>query len=170
MRMFCCTSSHFGHIVALTDLTWINYLHSSVLLWWHNDIPSNLWYKTHQIKNKTWWRHQMETFSVLLAFVREIHRWIPLTKASDAELWFFFDLRLDKRLSKQSWGWWFETPPCPLWRHCNDKMFLVSSCSCLCPIHWIQMLSREWRCCWSSVDRRCSNYIWVYCLLRCNLY
>ena len=36
-------------------------------------------------------------------------------------------------------------------------MFLVSSCSCLCPIQW----SREWRCSWSSADRRCSNYIWV---------
>ena len=23
------------------------------------------------------------------------------------------------------------------------------------------MLSREWRCSWSSADRRCSNYIWV---------
>ena len=22
-------------------------------------------------------------------------------------------------LSKQSWGWWFETPPHQLWRHCN---------------------------------------------------
>ena len=33
-------------------------------------------------------------------------RWIPRTKASDAELWCFLDLRLDKRLSKQSWGWW----------------------------------------------------------------
>ena len=32
----------------------------------------------------------------------------------------FFDLSLNKRLSKQSWGWWFETPSCPLWRHCND--------------------------------------------------
>ena len=20
---------------------------------------------------------------------------------------------------KQWWGWWFETPSCPLWRHCN---------------------------------------------------
>ena len=40
-------------------------------------------------------------------------------------------------------------------------MFLVSSCSCLCPIHWSQVLSREWRCSWSSADRRCSNYIWV---------
>ena len=31
----------------------------------------------------------------------------------------FFDLRPNKRLSKQWWGWWFETPSCPLWRHCN---------------------------------------------------
>ena len=30
-----------------------------------------------------------------------------------------FDLHLNKRLSKQSWVWWFETPSCPLWRHCN---------------------------------------------------
>ena len=28
--------------------------------------------------------------------------WIPRTKANDAEIWFFFDLRLNKRLSKQS--------------------------------------------------------------------
>ena len=30
------------------------------------------------------------------------HRWIPCTKASDSELWCFFDLHLNKRLSKQS--------------------------------------------------------------------
>ena len=40
-------------------------------------------------------------------------------------------------------------------------MILVSTCSCLCPSHWSQVLSREWRCSWSSADRRCSNYIWV---------
>ena len=38
---------------------------------------------------------------------------IPRTKASDAELWCFL-------WSKQSWGWWFETPSCSLWRQCND--------------------------------------------------
>ena len=31
----------------------------------------------------------------------------------------FFDLPLNKRLSKQWRGWWFETPSHPLWRHCN---------------------------------------------------
>ena len=40
-------------------------------------------------------------------------------------------------------------------------MILVSSCSCLCPIHWSQVLSQEWRCSWSSADRWRSNYIWV---------
>ena len=33
----------------------------------------------------------------------------------------FFDLCLNKRLSKQSWGWWFETLSCSLWRHCNGR-------------------------------------------------
>ena len=31
----------------------------------------------------------------------------------------FFDLCLNKTLSKQSWGWWFETPSCSSWCHCN---------------------------------------------------
>ena len=46
-------------------------------------------------------------------------RWIPHTKASDVELWCVFDLRPNKRLSKQWWGWWLETQSPPLWRHCN---------------------------------------------------
>ena len=40
-------------------------------------------------------------------------------------------------------------------------MFPVWACSCLCAVYWSQVLSREWRCSWSSADRRCSNYIWV---------
>ena len=40
-------------------------------------------------------------------------------------------------------------------------MFLVSSCSCLRPIYWSPVLSRDWRCSRSSADRWCSNYIWV---------
>ena len=34
----------------------------------------------------------------------------------------FFDLRLNKQLSKQSWGWWLETPLRSLWRHCNAQL------------------------------------------------
>ena len=39
----------------------------------------------------------------------------PVTRRFDV----LFDMCLNKRLSKQSWGWWFETPSRPLWRHCN---------------------------------------------------
>ena len=39
----------------------------------------------------------------------------PVTRSFDV----FFDLRLNKRSSKQPWGWWFETPSWPLWRQCN---------------------------------------------------
>ena len=43
----------------------------------------------------------------------------PVTRSFDV----FFYLRLNKRLSKQSWGWWFETLSRPLWRHCNDEEY-----------------------------------------------
>ena len=43
-------------------------------------------------------------------------------------------------------------------------MFLVSSWSCLCPIHRSQVLRWEWRYSWNSADRRCLNYIWVILL------
>ena len=41
----------------------------------------------------------------------------PVTRSFDV----YFDLRRNKRLSKQSWGWWFETPSCPLWCHRNAR-------------------------------------------------
>ena len=50
-------------------------------------------------------------------------RCIPRTKPVTRSFEGFFDLRLNKQLSKQSWVWWFETPSCPLWRHCNDILW-----------------------------------------------
>ena len=56
----------------------------------------------------TWWRHQMETFSALLTICAEnspvpgeFPARRPVTRSFDV----FFDLRLNKRLRKQSWGW-----------------------------------------------------------------
>ena len=75
-----------------------------------------------------WWRHQMEkNFRVTGPLCREFtgHRWIPLTKASDAELDVFFDRHLNKLLSKQSRGWWFEKLSRPLWRHCKVARSIV---------------------------------------------
>ena len=45
----------------------------------------------------------------------EFHTQRPVTRSFDV----FFDLRLNKRLSKQPWGWWFETLSWSLWRHCD---------------------------------------------------
>ena len=70
----------------------------------------------------------------------EFTRWISRTKASDADV--FFDVRLNIRLSKQSLGWWFETPSRPLWRHRN----VWSHCS---P--------------YSIVNAACSNHLWFQC-------
>ena len=61
-----------------------------------------------------WWRHQMETFSALLALCAA-NTQMPVMRSFDV----FFDLRPNKRVSKQSWGWKFETPSRSLWRHCN---------------------------------------------------
>ena len=66
----------------------------------------------------------METFSALLAYCAwnspvsgEFPAQMPVTRSFDV----FFDLRLNKRLSKQSWGWWSDTPSSSLWRHRNGN-------------------------------------------------
>ena len=68
----------------------------------------------------------METFSTLLAICAGnslvaggFPTQRPVTQSFDA----FLDLHLNKWLSKQSWGLWFEMPSCPLWRHCNAELF-----------------------------------------------
>ena len=62
----------------------------------------------------------METFSVLLALcegnspvVGELPSQKPVTQSFDV----FFDMRLNKRLSKPSRHWWFETPLRSVWRY-----------------------------------------------------
>ena len=74
-------------------------------------------------------RHRMETFSPLLVICAgnssgtgEFPTQRPVTRSFDV----FFDLRLNKWLSKQSWGRTFETLSCPLWRYCNEGTGLVS--------------------------------------------
>ena len=68
-------------------------------------------------------------------FVRGIHRSSaqrPVTRSFDV----LFYLRLNKRFSKQSWGWWIETPSHPLKRHCsvhsNVKANLILSRDSYC--------------------------------------
>ena len=69
--------------------------------------------------------------------------WIPCIKPVTRSFDFFFDLRLNKRLSKQSWGWWFETLSRPLWCHNND------SHSFEYVTH--QNVCRVWLTCWNII-------------------
>ena len=50
------------------------------------------------------------------------HTQRPVTRRFDA----FFDVRLNKRLNKQSRRWWFVTPSRSLWCHCNESQILNS--------------------------------------------
>ena len=86
----------------------------------------------------SWWRHQMEAFSAnYWAFGRLYgeftgDRWIPRTRPVMWSFDYFFNLHPNKRLCKQWWGLWFETPSCPLWRHFNgtwEPSFLPRECS-----------------------------------------
>ena len=72
----------------------------------------------------------------------------PVTRSFDV----FFDLRLNKRLSKQPWGWWFETPSWSLWRHRNERWFdwidgLIIYSILLCECIYISMTRPQ---CWLS--------------------
>ena len=94
----------------------------------HTNFPPEHWVVKilyHDDVNK--WKH----FPPYWPFVRGIHRspenssvtgefpaQRPVTRNFDV----FLDLCLNKRLSKLSWGCWFETPPRPLWRHSFDKI------------------------------------------------
>ena len=84
----------------------------------HRDMVSN-W-------NPSWRMicHQMETFSALLALCvgnSQVTGEFPSQRPGTQVFDVFFDLCLNKWLSKQSWDWWFETPSCPLWHHCNGQ-------------------------------------------------
>ena len=65
----------------------------------------------------------METFSALLAICAgnsAVSSEFPAQRPVTRGFGVFFDLRLNKRLSKQSPGWWLETLSCSLWRQSND--------------------------------------------------
>ena len=96
---------------------------------WFRDSHMNkgTWPLKIQYSQNTWWHHQLETFSALLAICAgnsPVPGEFPAQRLVTRSFDVFFELRLNKRLSKQSWGWWFETLPCPLWRHSNAMGFV----------------------------------------------
>ena len=102
------------------------YIRCQNLIWMIRKIPKPAFI--------SWWRHQMETFSASLAICAgnspvsgEFLAQRPVTRGFGV----FFDLPLNKRLSKQSWGWWLETLSCSLWRQSNVLSY-ISAKNFLC--------------------------------------
>ena len=107
-----------------------------------------------------WWCHQMEIFFALLAICAgnspvtgEFPAPRPVTRSFDV----FFDLGLNERLSKQSWGCWFETLPRPLWRHRNaligTPMAFYQSNHAISAWWWIHFLDiTNYPGCTSAID------------------
>ena len=84
----------------------------------------------------------------------------PVTQGFDV----FFDVCLNIRLSKQSWGWWFETPSPSLWSHCN-----TTTNSCLyfmgCTALWQgsrmdELFTRQWET--TSFLSKCSYWTCIF--------
>ena len=114
----CIVNGHFGHCLTVRlshhmphgmYQQWcarsIDCINHSIMCW----IPS-------------WWRHQMETYSALLALCAENSPVIgefPAQRSVMLSFDIFFGLRLNKRFSKQSRRWWFEMQSSSLWRHSN---------------------------------------------------
>ena len=74
-----------------------------------------------------WWRHQTETFFPLLALCEgniPVAGGFPSQRPVTRNFDVFLDLRLNKRLNKQSRPRWFETPSHSLWRNCNGARIL----------------------------------------------
>ena len=125
------------------NVNYNNYICSVKMIYdWNSCVNGNVWFKCTRMFSRinymqtgsrswqipcsgeiTWWRHQMETFSALLVICArnspvagEFPAQRPVMRTFDV----FFDLHPNKRLSKQWWGWWFETPSCPSWCHRNE--------------------------------------------------
>ena len=156
-------------------------------------ITSPLWWKFSDdrwISLTAWWRNQMEIFSALLALCAgnspvtgELFSQRPVTRSFDV----LFDLCLNLRLNKQSWGWWFEAPSCSLWRYCNGvrvirKHFYIMKSSYMweitthqstdivhtfcflfsgCTQHTVYVRSRETEAT-RNIDNQYSNYLFVW--------
>ena len=65
------------------------------------------------------------------------HRWIPLTKANDGELWCFLWYTQNRRLSKRVRRWWI---PCTLCRPCNEVLDHIYS-----QLRGISYYALQWR-------------------------
>ena len=109
---------HQGTYIGSSNLVYqIRYQKTIICPGKHTVNVTCCWRQISRIKHKilflfiSWWRHLMKIFSALLAIcvgnspvTGEFLAQRPVTRSFDV----FFDLCLNKPLSKQWWGWWFD--------------------------------------------------------------
>ena len=110
-----CVSQRLGHVE-------LRFVKIQILKHVTETEIAHMGYRGPAIQPQPRWRHYMETFSALLALgagslpvAGEFHTQRPVVRSFNV----FFDLRLNKWLSKQSWGWWLETPSPSSGHQCN---------------------------------------------------
>ena len=135
----CCmwANNKRSNLAHVQDIPKICYSSCCAVVWYRDR-----GYLTNCYIFSAWWRHQMDIFSALLAVCTgnspvtgEFPAKRPVTRSFDIS----FYLHLNKRLSKQWWGWWFETLSRPLWRHCNEiivAVALLPLCRLICVNKW----------------------------------
>ena len=109
----CSLWNAIGDVVCLTDL------HYTGWLWMTAAADITVWARLGCSAHSMMTSSDGNIFRVTGHLCGEFngYRWIPSKKACDAEFWCF--------LWQQWWCWWFETPSCPLWRHCNGLAWIT---------------------------------------------
>ena len=123
----------------------------------------------------------METFSALLAICAEnspVNGEFPAQRPVTRSFNVFFDLRLNKRLGKQSWVSWFKMLSRSWWRQCN--VFYISWSYCIHMVHWPiltcdasltlrQSCSQSKVYDWQTDTANIQRYQWNICLSSCGI-
>ena len=80
------------------------------------------------------WKHFPALCAVKSPVTGEFPVQRPVTRSFDV----FFDLRVNKRLRKQSWGWWFKTPLRSSWRYYNTLFGVLDDHMMLVKQSWLE--------------------------------
>ena len=115
------TRQYKAFVISAAHMPFLGHISCSACVLWHDDVMK--------------WIH----FPRYWPFMRGIHRspvnsphtQRPVTRSFDV----FFDLRLNKPLSKQWWGRWFEALSRPLWRHCSELWGPTTTLKPRSPLH-----------------------------------
>ena len=109
-------------------------------------------------------------FVVICAGNSPVHGEFPAQRPVTWSFDIFFDLRPNKWLSKQSWGWWFETLSCPFLRHCNEVRSYSDSIAFLCNNYTCHyMVRRQLRTQQNifNIDQHTNNRLSLFSIHKC---